>query len=302
MAKQKTQEHFHQEVIDKYPLLPDGRPEYDPSEFEYLGTSEKGWLTHNVCGNRFQIRPYKFSQNNGCNNPDCIKDKRKATNLRNSGVEHNSQNQEVKDNKRKTNLRNLGVEYPSQKDIIPILHLLDDPEWMYNQYITQNKTSYIIADELSLICSVSHSTIWKCLKKHNITRRKDNQWFSYAGCHMMETLSIELDIQIQHALNGKEFKIPGTKYSFDGYCQKFNIGIEYNGSHIHGNPRKYKPEDQCHHKSKLTAIELQEKDTIRLAKIMELGYNVFVIWDDEWKENPQEVIMKLRNFINKIKI
>lgn len=79
MAK-KTQETFHQEVIDKYHLLPDGRLEYDPSEFEYLNCKHPSWLTHNKCGNRFEMKPNNFLSGQGCNNPDCMKEKIQSKN------------------------------------------------------------------------------------------------------------------------------------------------------------------------------------------------------------------------------
>lgn len=243
----------------------------------------------------------KTGYSHNMRNPKCV-DNRENTYFGEHGVKNPAKNPEVILKKEDNYFTNHGVKNPSQKELIPILHLLDDPEWMHDQYITLKKTAQIISDELSIIYSVCSTTILKYLKIHNIELRENNQGFSYESCYMMETLSTKLEIQIQHALNGKEFRISGTRYSFDGYCKELNLGIEYNGSHTHGNPKKYKPEDQCHPHNDKTAHELQLKDKIRLANIRELGYNVFVVWDDEWKTSPQEVIMNLRNYINEIKL
>ncbi len=36
-------------------------------------------------------------------------------------------------------------------------------------------------------------------------------------------------VEIQHALNGGEKRILGTKYKADGYCESTNTVYEYNG-------------------------------------------------------------------------
>lgn len=42
----------------------------------------------------------------------------------------------------------------------------------------------------------------------------------------------EDEIFIQHAQNLGEFKVPGTNYKIDGYCQKTNVAYEYHVSKI----------------------------------------------------------------------
>ena len=230
-----------------------------------------------------------------------IKDKCHKTNEMIYGFKNPRKNENVKFKIKTTNEQNHGGVHSSQHEIRDILKFIDDPEWMYEQYTIQYKTAQIISNELSEVNYISTNAILRYLKKHNIERREPSVGFSLTSCNVMDRLSLELDIQIQHALNGKEFKIPGTRYSFDGYCKELNLGIEYNGSHTHGNLRKYQPEYQCHPYTNQTAQELQEKDKVRLDKIRSLGYNVFVVWDDEWQQNKEEVIMRLKAFIEEIK-
>jgi len=87
---------------------------------------------------------------------------------------------------------------------------------------------------------------------------------------------------IQHALNGGEFKIPGTRFKADGYCKQTNTIYEFYGDVFHGNPRLFKPHDLCHPFNKTTAAELLERTQNREAKIKKLGYNIKVMWEDQF--------------------
>jgi len=46
-------------------------------------------------------------------------------------------------------------------------------------------------------------------------------------------------VHIQHALNGGEVCLPGTKYRLDGYCEKTKTAYEFNGCLWHGCPYCY---------------------------------------------------------------
>jgi len=44
------------------------------------------------------------------------------------------------------------------------------------------------------------------------------------------------NVHIQHALNGGEKTIPGTRYKLDGYCAETHTAYEYHGCVFHGCP------------------------------------------------------------------
>ena len=51
---------------------------------------------------------------------------------------------------------------------------------------------------------------------------------------------------IQHAGNSGEYRIPGTRYSVDGYDQESNIVYEFQGCFWHGCPDCYKNRKEKH--------------------------------------------------------
>lgn len=86
--------------------------------------------------------------------------------------------------------------------------------------------------------------------------------------------------------------LPGTKYKVDGYCKETNTVYEFHGNVYHGNPRMFSSDDKCHpYKPEITAGELYAKTKEREELILSLGYNLVVIWEDEYtkklKENQQ---------------
>jgi hypothetical protein len=109
--------------------------------------------------------------------------------------------------------------------------------------------------------------------------------FSKICVEWLEYVMKKENIFIQHALNQgeKKVKINGKLIKFDGYCEKTNTVYEYHGSIFHGNPKYYKPEDVSPI-SKKKYGELYKQTIEREKLIKENGYNLIVIWDNEYKE------------------
>lgn len=54
---------------------------------------------------------------------------------------------------------------------------------------------------------------------------------------------------------------------------------------MHGNPRIFSPNDKCHpFKKQFTAEQLYNATIDKENKIKDLGYNLVVMWEDEWKQ------------------
>jgi hypothetical protein len=102
----------------------------------------------------------------------------------------------------------------------------------------------------------------------------------------LETIIESENIYIQHAVNVGEFKIIGTNnYHADGYCAETNTIYEFHGDAWHGNPDVYNPGDMCYPKDKsLTAGELYQKTIERENKIKSLGFNLIVMWENDWNK------------------
>ena len=108
--------------------------------------------------------------------------------------------------------------------------------------------------------------------------------YSKKAIMWLDCISRENKITIQHAENGGEHKIDGTRYRVDGYCEETNTAYEFNGTLWHGHPDFYDSEDTNPFSGK-TYGELYEKTLKKEEMIRELGYNLVVIWEHDFDEN-----------------
>jgi len=108
--------------------------------------------------------------------------------------------------------------------------------------------------------------------------------------------------QIYFATYNGEFKIKKKKggiWLYDFVDKKSKKIIEYNGDDYHGNPKKYKADDFPHpFRKNITAREMWEKDNKKLKRAEEKGYEIFIVWDSEFRwGSKKEVINKCLNFL-----
>jgi hypothetical protein len=121
----------------------------------------------------------------------------------------------------------------------------------------------------------------KCLKQ-----------FSKVQIQWLEHIMKKDGVFIQHALNGGEFKIPGTRYSVDGYCKETNTVYEFHGDFFHGNPDVYPP-DFYNRKVNLTMGKLYERTMKKEKHLADLEYTVKSIWERDWKLERDVMRLKL---------
>jgi len=141
-------------------------------------------------------------------------------------------------------------------------------------------------DKIEIIC-----------KEHGSFYQSPNSHLQGNGCPECVTkgyskISIEwlesFDLDIQHAENNGEFQIPNTNYRVDGYCKDNNTVYEFHGDAFHGNPNLYKYNDICHPFNKeVSAGELYDKTIQREDYIKSLGYNLIVIWENDYKRKEK---------------
>lgn len=74
--------------------------------------------------------------------------------------------------------------------------------------------------------------------------------------------------------------------------------IEFNGDYWHCNPHKYN-ESYNHPLIKKTAKEIWEYDKEKIDFVKNKGYDILVIWENEFKQNRNKVVKKCIDFINK---
>jgi len=111
----------------------------------------------------------------------------------------------------------------------------------------------------------------KCNLQFHISK-KQIQW--------LEFISKMHNIIIQHGENNEEYKIPNTRFKADGYCQETNTIYEFHGDYWHGNPYIYDVNEKTYFNK--TFGELYEKTLKKEQQIKELGYNLVVMWENDW--------------------
>jgi len=160
-----------------------------------------------------------------------------------------------------------------------------------------SKVNYIgNKHEVTIVCS-----------KHAEFKQRPNCHLNGRGCpkcnpvqysnmaiNYLNFMSKYYNIKIQHALNGGEFLIPETKYRADGYCKKNNTIFELHGNIWHGNPKIYKPEDMSYLGK--TYGELYKKTIKKENKIKDLGYNLVVMWEHDWKKINKSIKLLQKKF------
>jgi hypothetical protein len=160
---------------------------------------------------------------------------------------------------------------------------------IHNNTYDYSEAQYInVHDPIKILCKL-HGPFFQSPTNHvhypnqNKCPRCVITGYSRVAIEWIQYVELIDRISIQHALNGGEFKIPGTKYRADGYCVETNTIYEFYGDAYHGNMMIYKAGDTCHPFNKnISAGELYELTQTRETNIMGLGYNIVSMWEHDW--------------------
>ncbi|MES9881304.1 MAG: DNA polymerase, partial [Sedimenticola sp.] len=113
------------------------------------------------------------------------------------------------------------------------------------------------------------------------------QWLEYL---MHKSRKSQSPIQIQHALNGGEYAIPGTRYKVDGFCANTNTVYQMHGCLWHGCPTCF-PDERKTSKAPRTSQSMNELYALTLENkrvIEEMGYKYVQIWEHEFHEKIEK--------------
>jgi hypothetical protein len=93
-----------------------------------------------------------------------------------------------------------------------------------------------------------------------------------------------------------EYNITNKKYDYTNISRKKII--EFNGDVYHANPKIFKKCDNPHPYLKhLKSEDIWKMDEYKINLAKEKSFDVLVIWEDEFKENPKLVIEKCKKFL-----
>lgn len=107
--------------------------------------------------------------------------------------------------------------------------------------------------------------------------------FSNAAIEWLDWVADHTAVRIQHMLNDKEFRVPGTSFKVDGYCADTNTIYEFYGDCFHGNPVMFDPDFSCHPFDKtVSAGVLYARTLKRETALKNLGYTIVTMWEHDW--------------------
>jgi very-short-patch-repair endonuclease len=124
------------------------------------------------------------------------------------------------------------------------------------------------------------------LSKHRIVSKNQQEIFDYLSCHIP---SAKFESE-------KFFNSKTNRYFIDIFSESLKIVIEYNGDYWHCNPKKYKS-TYFHPKKQKYALEIWNDDDKKMKFMKDKGYNVLVIWENDYCLNKQNTLLTTKNFI-----
>lgn len=129
-----------------------------------------------------------------------------------------------------------------------------------------------------------------------------NAYYSAVSQHLFRQISSNKDTEYFAESKNKEFyvydKITKRPYFYDYIDTHRKKCIEFNGDLFHANPEYYTAEDTplFYDKGK-TAADIWKFDEYKLNLIKEQGYDVLVVWENEYKNAPDLIINKCKIFL-----
>ena len=143
--------------------------------------------------------------------------------------------------------------------------------------------------------------------KYEIWIQKLHSFYSEISQKLFSNL-INRDIfknkKCYYATHNKEYAVYSKDnnrcYKYDFVCVDLKICIEFNGDHYHGNPKIYKPNDFMKgrgQKNRMAKDAWLEDEIKNNAIKKERGYDVIVVWELDYKKNPNNTIEKIEKYI-----
>ena len=173
---------------------------------------------------------------------------------------------------------------------------IDIAKKLHGDRYDYSKSVYKSSNEkLTIICKI-HGEFEQVPRVHlrpNGCPNCSKQNYSALAISYLNTVSMINNIYIQHAENGVEYKIPNTNFKVDGYCEETNTVYEFHGDFWHGNPKIYKL-DGVNTVTKKKYSDLYIKTLEREEYIRSLGYNLVIMWENDWK-NHKKILKTIKN-------
>lgn len=118
---------------------------------------------------------------------------------------------------------------------------------------------------------------------------------SDVGNKLFESVS-HIITDIKYGKNEVVVRLKQSACKVDCVLRSKKRVIEFYGDYWHGNPKKYAPDDIIG--INRVAKDKWDFDSKRNAQLNDAGYQVLVIWEDEYTNNPAEILQRCVTFLN----
>ena len=180
-----------------------------------------------------------------------------------------------------------GAGIPTTQEFITRAHLIPG----YKERYDYSEIVYVKAVETVTITCIKHKSKFNQVAYHHLRGTEgcpkcQLRGWSKKQIHWLEYVESTTEGgPIQHQLNGGEYHIPGTKYRADGWRPETNTIYEFHGSLWHAHPSHpgYQ-KNEIHPLINNKTWEQVYQDTLKKEqRIRELGFNLVVMWEHEFK-------------------
>ena len=184
---------------------------------------------------------------------------------------------------------------PLHELIIELIRIHDN-QYVYPNINEEYINSYSSITILHKICGKLHKVNVGHHKNSRVACQSCNKGRNHSkiAIKYLQFISTFNKINIRHAENGGEYRIKSTKYKADGYCEETNTIYEFHGTIYHGD-RRVCPPCNFNYLGKNYG-ELYQKTLEREQQIRDLGYNLVVMWELDWKQINKSIRVLQRIF------
>lgn len=203
--------------------------------------------------------------------------------------------QTTKDKRTKTHFERYGIEHNFKKEA------KSRKKWEKRLFEKEGITNVFQREDvknksIETFLNKYSTELWK----HSLTVRGSGI-ISKLNRVVFELLdNLKIDYSIEYKLNAKS--IGKNYFSYDILLNNSKKIIEVNGDYWHGNPLIYKETDIILKGSsqEILVTDKWKKDKIKIDFAINQGYDVLILWENEFKNGEQYIIDKIKNFKEKI--
>jgi hypothetical protein len=133
-----------------------------------------------------------------------------------------------------------------------------------------------------------------------ILSRRESNLSTIWGSNLEKDFTNNIEILLDEKLEYTSFTRPFGKWShaLNSYViydiKHNNCIIEFNGDYWHANPKIYRDDAMIRGR---TAVEIWERDLLKMQLAEELGFRTYVVWESEYKRDKQNIISEVVRWI-----